>query len=260
MSSDVFFYQLGQQLNTKDDGLVLQRWARRLGVGRKTGIDLPEELPGRIPTPAWRNRGYQQYQRCVKKEKPSVIEIQQGMCGLLRPPWSVGDNINLSVGQGDIAANPLQMAVAYATVANGGKVLRPRLGLRIEDSTGRALQQLEAPTARRVEDLRRQPPGDPRRHLRRRQLAGRYLDPGVRGLPDRDRRQDGHGGEGRGAGRTSPGTSRSLPTPTPSTSSAVTDEAGGFGADTAAPLARRIMAELFNVDEDGLVEGGGAPD
>ena len=41
---------------------------------------------------------------------------------------------------------------------------------------------------------------------------------------------------------------------------AVTDEAGGFGADTAAPMARLILSELFNVNEDGLVEGGGAPD
>ena len=48
----------------------------------------------------------------------------------------MGDNINLSVGQGDLLANPLQMAVAYAAIANGGRVLRPRLGLRIEDATG----------------------------------------------------------------------------------------------------------------------------
>ena len=71
VSSDVFFYQLGQQLSPKDDGLGLQRWARRLSVGRKTGIDLPEELRGRIPTPAWRNHGFKQYQRCVKRRSPA---------------------------------------------------------------------------------------------------------------------------------------------------------------------------------------------
>ena len=70
VSSDVFFYQLGQQMNTAADGLLLQRWARRLSVGRKTGIDLPDELPGRIPTPAWRNRGYAQFSRCVKRRDP----------------------------------------------------------------------------------------------------------------------------------------------------------------------------------------------
>ena len=65
-----------------------------------------------------------------------------------RPPLVVGDNINLSVGQGDLQADPLQMAVAYAAIANGGRVLRPRLGQRIEDAGGRALQQLEAPAPR----------------------------------------------------------------------------------------------------------------
>ena len=259
VSSDVFFYQLGQQLNTKDDGLLLQRWARRLGVGRQTGIDLPEELPGRIPTPAWRNHGYQQYQRCVKKKKPSVIEIQQGVCTYFDRPWSVGDNINLSVGQGDIAANPLQMAVAYATVANGGKVLRPRLGLRIEDSTGRALQQLEAPTARKanISDANRQAILDG--------IYGAANSPGgtstpvFEGFPIEIAGKTGTAEKG--AGRADQSWYAALaPYPNPKYAVVVTDEAGGFGADTAAPLARRIMAELFNVDETGLVEGGGAPD
>ena len=123
VSSDVFFYQLGRDMNEK--GMPLQLWAHRLGIGRRTGIDLPGEQPGRLPTPRWRNRWYKQ--------------------SLTDRPWSVGDNINLSVGQGDLLADPLQMAVAYAAIANGGRVLRPRLGLRIEDATGRALQQLDAP-------------------------------------------------------------------------------------------------------------------
>ena len=83
-----------------------------------------------MPTPKWRNQLF--------KKK------------LTDRPWSIGDNINLSVGQGDLQANPLQMAVAYATVANGGGSLRPRLGQRIEDSGGRALQQLESPAGRKV--------------------------------------------------------------------------------------------------------------
>ncbi len=259
VSSDVFFYQLGQQLNAKDDGLGLQRWSRRLGVGRQTGIDLPEELPGRIPTPAWRNRGYKQYQRCVDKQKPSIIEIQAGRCGFFDRPWAVGDNINLSVGQGDIAANPLQMAVAYAAVANGGKVLRPRLGLRIEDSTGRALQQLEAPTARRVniDESYRQAILDG--------LYGAANSPGgtstpvFEGFPIEIAGKTGTAEKG--AGRADQSWYLALaPYPNPKYVVAVTDEAGGFGADTAAPMARLILSELFNVNENQLVEGGGAPD
>ena len=48
-------------------------------------------------------------------------------------PWTVGDNVNLAVGQGDLQATPLQMAVAYSAIANGGRVVRPHLGLAIED-------------------------------------------------------------------------------------------------------------------------------
>src|SRR3954454_12250650 len=118
VSSDVFFYQLGRDMNGSD---LLQRWAHRLGLGRKTGIDLPGESTGLIPTPRWRNRLFKKH--------------------LTDRPWSVGDNINLAVGQGDLQADPLQLAVAYATIANGGSVLQPRLGLRIEDSSGRVLQQ-----------------------------------------------------------------------------------------------------------------------
>jgi penicillin-binding protein 2 len=239
VSSDVFFYQLGQSLNAKADGLLLQRWARRLGVGRKTGIDLPSELPGRIPTPRWRNDLYER--------------------GLTERPWAVGDNINLSVGQGDIAANPLQMAVAYAAVANGGRVLRPRLGLRIEDSTGRALQQLEAPTARRVniDDAHRQAILDGLYAAANE--AGGTSASVFEGFPIEVAGKTGTAEKGFDRADQSWYVALA-PYPDPQYVVAVTDEAGGFGADTAAPMARRILAELFEVDEEGLVAGGGASD
>jgi penicillin-binding protein 2 len=259
VSSDVFFYQLGQRMNTAADGLLLQRWMRRLSVGRETGIDLPDELPGRIPTPAWRNRGYAQFSRCVKRQDPSPTEIALGKCGFMDRPWSVGDNINLSVGQGDIAANPLQMAVAYAAVANGGRVLRPRLGLRIEDASGRALQQLEAPTARRVKlaEANRQAILDG--------LYGAANEAGgtstavFEGFPIEVAGKTGTAEKG--AGRADQSWYVALaPYPNPQYVAVATDEAGGFGADTAAPMVRRILAELFNVDETQLVEGGGVSD
>jgi penicillin-binding protein 2 len=65
VSSDVFFYLLGQDMNNTGDGQALQRWARRLGIGRKTGIDLPEEGPGFVPSKAWRDREHVKFNRCV---------------------------------------------------------------------------------------------------------------------------------------------------------------------------------------------------
>jgi penicillin-binding protein 2 len=264
VSSDVFFYLLGQDMNNTGDGQALQRWARRLGIGRKTGIDLPEEGPGFVPSKAWRDREHLKFNRCVKRRKLTDAEIYEGKCGFIDRPWSVGDNINLAVGQGDLQANPLQLAVAYATVANaaegkGGKVLRPRLGQRIENSLGQAEQNLQAPTARRLKIDR---------------ANATAIMEGLNGAAN------GAGGTStavfgdfpipiagktgtaeKGAGRADQSWYAALaPYPHPKYAVVVTDEAGGFGADTAAPMARLILAELFNLNEDQLVEGGSSPD
>jgi penicillin-binding protein 2 len=236
VSSDVFFYQLGQYMNEK--GMPLQKWGHRLGIGRKTGIDLPAEEAGRLPTPRWRDRWYKQ--------------------GLTERPWSVGDNINLSVGQGDLLSNPLQMAVAYAAIANGGRVLRPRLGLRIEDASGRVLQQLDAPTARRLKI------SQANRDAIMEGLHGAANEPGGTSTPVFEGFPipiAGKTGTAEHVGKPDQSWYVALaPYPNPKYVVAVTDEAGGFGADTAAPMARRILAELLDVKETGLVQGGGAPD
>jgi penicillin-binding protein 2 len=236
VSSDVFFYQLGRDMNEK--GMPLQLWAHRLGIGRMTGIDLPGEQPGRLPTPRWRNSW-------LKK-------------GLTDRPWSVGDNVNLSVGQGDLLANPLQMAVAYAAIANGGRVLRPRLGLRIEDATGRALQELDAPTARRVKISKENRDAILEGLYGAANAPGGTSTPVFEGFPIPIA---GKTGTAEHVGKADQSWYVALaPYPNPKYVVAVTDEAGGFGADTAAPMARRILAALLDVRETGLVQGGGAPD
>jgi penicillin-binding protein 2 len=257
VSSDVFFYQLGRDMNEK--GMPLQHWARQLGLGRKTGIDLPEEGPGFIPGPKWRDSQYAKFQRCVDKTNPTPTEISLGKCGWQDRPWSVGDNVNLAVGQGDIQANPLQMAVAYATIANGGRVLRPRLGQRIENSAGQAKQDLEAPTARKLKIA------EGNRQAILDGLRGAASAPGGTSTPVFATFPiDIAGKTGtaeKGAGRADQSWYVALaPWPDPKYVVAVTDEAGGFGADTAAPMTRRILAELFDVNEQQLVQGGGPSD
>jgi len=85
---------------------ALDTWAYTLGIGRRTGIGLPGEAAGTLPTPAWR-------QRRVNED---------------RPPWSIGDDESLAVGQGDIEVTPIQLAVAFAALANGGTIVRPPPG------------------------------------------------------------------------------------------------------------------------------------
>lgn len=258
VSSDVYFYLLGQEAFGTGDGQLLQRWAHRLGIGRDTGIDLPGEAPGRLPTDKWRNDGYRDFERCMDKEKPAPDAILT-TCGGMDRPWSVGDNINLSVGQGDLAVSPLQMAVAYAAVANGGKVLKPRLGMRIEDASGRALQRLEAPVARTIKI-------DPAfQQAILEGLRGAAQDPGgtstpvFEGFPIPIAGKTGTAEKG--AGRADQSWYLALaPYPDPDYVVAVTDEAGGFGADTAAPMARSILAALFDVNNDEGGQAGTAPD
>jgi penicillin-binding protein 2 len=211
-----------------------------------------------VPTPAYRNAGFKRYQRCVKKVKPTPVQISEGKCGFLDRPWSVGDNINFSVGQGDLAADPLQMAVAYASIANGGKIVRPRLGQRIEDSSGRPLQELEAAPKRNtgVKPEFRQAILDG--------LRSAASDPGgtsatvFKGfkIPVAGKT----GTAQKGGGRADQSWYVALaPYPSPKYVVAVTFEQGGFGAETAAPAARKILSQLFGVKQGGPVQGGSAP-
>jgi penicillin-binding protein 2 len=238
VSSDVYFYLLGQKADTTGDGLLIQRWARKLGLGHPTGIDLPGEVSGRVPTPAWRNDWFERE--------------------LTDRPWSVGDNVNLSVGQGDLLANPLQMAVAYATIANGGKVVTPRLGLRIEDSTGRPLQELAAPAARRVDVA----PGHRQAILEG--LRSAANDPGGTSTPVFETFPVEIAGK-TGTAETTSGIDQSwyvalAPYPNPRYVVATTIEGGGFGAESAAPAVRQILTALLDVDDNGEILAGTAPD
>jgi penicillin-binding protein 2 len=219
VSSDVFFYTMGLRMNGT---LALQKWAHRLGVGQPTGIDLPAETGGLVPSPSWRNRLYRK--------------------GLTDRPWSVGDNINLAVGQGDVQTNPLQMATAYATIATG-KVLHPHVGMEIDDSAGRVVQEIDPP---------------PRREVK--------IDPSYREaiLSGLHAAAQAPGGTSYGvfggfpvpvAGKTGtaerPGQADQSwyvvlgPYPKPRVVVAVTIEQGGFGADAAAPAAAQILSKYF---------------
>jgi len=246
VSSDVFFYELGAQANGK--GPIIQDWARRLGIGRKTGIDIPGEFPGLVPDAKWRNDGYDEYLKCTKKAKvtPGTTQALYA-CGGIERQWSTGDNVNLAVGQGDLQATPLQLATAYSTVANGGRVVRPHLGQAVEDGSGRLVQQIRK---------------RPRRNVEFSKANQQAIMDGLRGAASDD------GGTSADVFRGFPypvygktGTAERAPNPDQSWYAAyvphptrpivvvTTVERGGFGAETAAPAARLILAEWFHLSD-----------
>jgi penicillin-binding protein 2 len=144
VSSDIFFYDLGYRANSR--GRIIQEWAHRLGLGHRTGIDLPGESKGLVPDARWRDAGYRAYAACVKKRKvASGSTAALYACGGIEKPWTPGDNVNLAVGQGDLQATPLQLATVYSTLVNGGTVVRPHLGAAIQDGAGRLVEQLRVP-------------------------------------------------------------------------------------------------------------------
>jgi penicillin-binding protein 2 len=225
VSSDIYFYSLGMKAKASKGGGMIQNWARQYGLGEKTGIDLPAEVDGLIPNPAWRNRLYQEH--------------------LTDRPWSVGDNINLAVGQGDLEADPLQMAVAYAALGNGGKVLTPHLGDDVESATGRVIEEIRPADRRQIHIA------PMTRNTIMTGLTRAAMEPGGTSYPI-----FGHfpfavaGKTGTAQRPNQPDQSWYIvlaPAKNPQIVVAVTLERGGFGADTAAPVAARILEHYFKL-------------
>jgi penicillin-binding protein 2 len=224
VSSDLYFYQLGLDTNVDEGrGGSIQSWSRDLGLGEPTGVDLPAEVEGLVPSPAWRNR--------LKKQK------------LTDRSWSAGDNVNLAVGQGDLQADPLQMAAVYAAVANGGEVLRPHLAQQVESVTGEVLEEMR-PSPRRTVELPPQAQDTIMQGLTR-----AAMEPGGTSYPVFGNFPVPVAGKTGTAERgIMPDQSWYVavaPADDPEIVVAVTIERGGFGADAAAPVAARILERYF---------------
>lgn len=112
-SCDVFFYNLGIKVGV--DGLA--KYAHEFGLGSKTGIDIPSEKPGLIPTSEWKERVYKQ-------------------------KWIESETLSIAIGQGYDLVTPLQNAVVAAMVANGGYRVTPHLGLAIEDENHKTVRKV----------------------------------------------------------------------------------------------------------------------
>jgi penicillin-binding protein 2 len=96
ISCNVYFYNVGIRLEITR----LAKWGKLMGLGAPTGVDLPFEASGLMPSPEWKLR-------------------------VLKTPWYAGETVSVAIGQGQVSATPLQMARVAAFIANGGRLLRP---------------------------------------------------------------------------------------------------------------------------------------
>jgi penicillin-binding protein 2 len=122
-SCDVYFYQLGERSGID----ALARWAAVLGLGRKTGIDIPGETDGLVPSPDWK-----------KKARGEV--------------WYPGETLSAAIGQGFVLVTPLQLASLYGIIARRGVHMDPYLVSRVEDIAGNELYRRD-PTVKRESEI-----------------------------------------------------------------------------------------------------------
>jgi penicillin-binding protein 2 len=233
VSSDVYFFDLGLHASASGKGGQIQDWAFKYGLGRNPNIDIPNASAGLIPTPAWRNRVYQSH------KNPYIDR-----------PWNQGDNVNLAVGQGDVMVTPLQLARAYAALANGGTLVKPHLGARIVNVNGKTVERIKPP---------------PTRHLHISQetrsvilggLERAAMEPGgtsypvMGGFPFPVAGKTGTAERGTGQEDQS-WYSVVAPYDNPQIVVTVTVEHGGFGVESAAPIARSILEHYFHINAGG---------
>ena len=259
VSSDVYFYTLGVKAYYSG-GFLIQKWARRLGFDRPTGIDLPDESSGVIPDRQWRKDINARELRCRKQKKISaqanVYAAGAQGCGIsdLRP-YNLGDTVNLAVGQGDVLATPLQLAVAYGAIENGGKVVTPHLGLEIESERGELIQRIERDPARKVhiDEADRQAVANGL-HLAASGAGGTSADVFSGWPQDRYPIYGKTGTAQRGGKQDQSWYVAYVPDQKRPIVVAVTVEEGGFGAETAAPIARLLLSQHYR-QEKKIVQG-----
>jgi len=122
-SCDVYFYQAGEKAGING----LARWASILGLGAKTGIDIPGEAQGLVPSPDWKLKARGE-------------------------PWFPGETLSAAIGQGFVLVTPLQLTSLYGTVARRGVHMDPYLVSRIEDVDGSELYRRD-PTVKRESEI-----------------------------------------------------------------------------------------------------------
>lgn len=128
VSCDTFFYQISGGYRKMFEGLGIDKlvdYTKIFGFGEPTGIDLPGENAGLVPTPRWKRLTYAE-------------------------TWAAGDTYNMSIGQGALLATPMQMLNATAAIANGGVLFRPQLVKQIVDTEGNVVEEFQP---ERIRDL-----------------------------------------------------------------------------------------------------------
>jgi penicillin-binding protein 2 len=233
-SCDIYFYQVGLKVGVD----LIAHYANEFGLGKLTGISLPHEKPGTVPSSSW------------KKKRFGV-------------PWYSGETLSFSVGQGYLLTTPLQLLMLISGVANGGKLPLPQVVEKVEDIYGNILK--EYPPV----ELGRANVSQKTLQIMQEALKGAVNDPHGTGsacsLKDKDVKVAGKTGTAqviampedfkRGEMNRIPLKFRDhawfvayAPFEDPKISVVVLVEHGGFGASVAAPIAKKVIEQYLNLN------------
>jgi penicillin-binding protein 2 len=214
-SCNVYFYNAALRTGCEALGAM----AKRFGLGQKTGIDLPDDKKGLVPTPDWKRKH-------------------------VHMPWFPGDTINMAIGQGMVLVSPLQLANYTAALANGGTLYRPHLVNQIIDPVKHVARTIE-PVVQGTLGLQ---PGNLRAivagmelTMRGRGTAAACALPGLTVAGKTGTVQIRRG---------VPNNAMFVcfaPVEHPRIAIAVLVQGGGFGAESAAPIARKMLAQYFHI-------------
>jgi penicillin-binding protein 2 len=156
VSCDTVFYRLAHNEWKKDGGMTPKKnakdWfykaAHQFGLGKLTGIDVPNEVPGRVPDRQWKKEYWEANKDAwckVKEPKNYAEKIAKENC-VSGMKMRAGDSVNYSIGQGDTLVTPIQMATIYGALSNGGTMYDPTIGKAVVSPDGTEVEEI-APKA-----------------------------------------------------------------------------------------------------------------
>lgn len=231
-SCDIYFYQVGLKVGVD----LIAHYANEFGLGKLTGISLPHEKPGTVPSSSWKKKRF-------------------------GAPWYSGETLSFSVGQGYLLTTPLQLLMLISGVANGGKLSLPQVVEKVEDVYGNTLKEyppvelgranVSQNTLQIIQDALKGAVNEPHGTgsaclLKDVKVAGKTGTAQVVAMPENFKR---------GEMNRIPLKFRDhawfvayAPFEDPKISVVVLVEHGGFGASAAAPIAKKVIEQYLNLN------------